>query len=129
VTSYVFSTIKSTGHGNDENIQEAATAASLRASPSHNRLPLVEVLRVDGQETDVRHQSTPSYRLGVTDMSSPTQACQVCGDIEVVRQDGRGFPPDIAKRKLAKRCKAKGHTCKPQYRAGFLIGPRPRGMS
>lgn len=54
-------------------------------------------------------------------MSSPTQTCQVCGDVEVVRPDGRGFPPDIAKRKLVKRCKAKGHTCQPQYLAGVLI--------
>lgn len=61
-------------------------------------------------------------------MSSPTQTCQVCGDIEVVRQDGRGFPPDAAKRKLAKRCKAKGHDCDARYRAGLLIGPRPRGQ-
>jgi hypothetical protein len=61
-------------------------------------------------------------------MSSPTQTCEVCGDVEVVRQDGRGFPPDIAKRKLAKRCKAKGHACQPQYRAGVLIGPRPHGQ-
>lgn len=62
-------------------------------------------------------------------MSSPTQTCEVCGDVEVVRQDGRGFPPDVAKRKLAKRCKANGHACKPQYRAGVLIGPRPHGQS
>lgn len=33
--------------------------------------------------------------------------------------DGRGFPPDIAKRRLAKRCKEAGHTCKAQYLAGF----------
>lgn len=58
-------------------------------------------------------------------MSSPTQTCQECGDVEVVKLDGRGFPPDIAKRKLAKRCKAKGHISQPQYRAGLLIGPRP----
>lgn len=52
-------------------------------------------------------------------MSEPTQTCQTCGDVEVVRPDGRGFPPDIAKRKLANRCKAAGHVCNPQYRAGF----------
>lgn len=51
-------------------------------------------------------------------MSEPQQRCEVCGDVEVVRPDGRGFPPDIAKRKLAKRCKAKGHTCQPTYTAG-----------
>lgn len=62
-------------------------------------------------------------------MSSPAQTCQVCGDREWVVPDGRGFPPDIAKRRLAKRCKAKGHTCDPQYRAGFIVGPNPRGMN
>ena len=62
-------------------------------------------------------------------MSSPTQTCQVCGDVEVVCPDGRGFPPNIAKRRLAKRCTAKGHVCKPQYRAGYLEGRRPHGMA
>lgn len=61
-------------------------------------------------------------------MSAPTQTCTVCGDVEVVRPDGRGFPPDIAKRKLVKRWRANGHTCQPRYLAGVLVGPRPRGM-
>lgn len=52
-------------------------------------------------------------------MSGPTQTCTTCGDWEVVLPDGRGFPPDIAKRRLAKRCKARGHTCTPTYRAGM----------
>lgn len=52
-------------------------------------------------------------------MSSPVQTCQVCGDREWVVPDGRGFPPDIAKRKLAKRCKAAGHNCDPLYTAGL----------
>lgn len=52
-------------------------------------------------------------------MSEPTQTCQVCGDVEYVVPDGRGFPPDIAKRRLAKRCKENGHTCIPQYQAGI----------
>lgn len=51
-------------------------------------------------------------------MSEPTQTCQVCGDVEVVRPDGRGFPPDIAKRRLAKRCREAGHKCEPKYLAG-----------
>jgi hypothetical protein len=55
-------------------------------------------------------------------MTSPQQKCLECGDIEIVRPDGRGFPPDIAKRKLAKRCKEKGHDCRPQYTAGATIG-------
>ena len=63
-------------------------------------------------------------------MSGPTQTCQECGDVEAVRYDGREFPPDIAKRKLTKRCKAKGHACKPQYLAGFtIVGPVPYVMT
>lgn len=55
-------------------------------------------------------------------MSEPTQTCQVCGDVEAVLMTGRGFPPDAAKRRLAKRCKASGHASKPQYVAGFVFG-------
>lgn len=54
-------------------------------------------------------------------MSSPTQTCSVCGDYEIVRPDGRGFPPDIAKRRLQKRCLAAGHKCVPTYGAGILL--------
>lgn len=61
-------------------------------------------------------------------MSSPVQTCQVCGDREWVVPDGRGFPPDIAKRKLAKRCKAAGHNCDPLYTAGLIVGPHAHGM-
>lgn len=52
-----------------------------------------------------------------------TQTCQECGAVEVVRPDGRGFPPDIAKRRLAKRCRQAGHVSRPTYRAGLLTGP------
>lgn len=52
-------------------------------------------------------------------MSQPTQTCNKCGDIEIVRPDGRGFPPDIAKRRLVKRCRAKGCDGEPTYRAGI----------
>ena len=52
-------------------------------------------------------------------MTEPTQTCTTCGAVEIVRPDGRGFPPDIAKRKLAKRCKAAGHTSTPRYLAGL----------
>lgn len=38
--------------------------------------------------------------------SGPVQTCELCGLTEAVTPDGRGFPPDIAKRRLAKRCKA-----------------------
>jgi hypothetical protein len=57
-------------------------------------------------------------------MSEPIQTCRVCLDVEVVRPDGRGFPPNIAKNKLAKRCKAKGHVCDPHYLAGYREGSR-----
>ena len=53
----------------------------------------------------------------------PCQTCYVCGDYEIVRPDGRGFPPDIAKRRLAKRCKANGHKSEPIYTAGFYFPP------
>lgn len=62
-------------------------------------------------------------------LMTPAQHCLVCGDVEVVRPDGRGFPPDIAKRRLAKRCKTAGHTCEPEYTAGVIVGPAPRGMT
>jgi hypothetical protein len=55
-------------------------------------------------------------------VSEPTQTCTTCGDVEIVRMDGRGFPPDIAKRRLAKRCAEKGHKSTPTYRAGFQYG-------
>jgi len=62
-------------------------------------------------------------------MSQPTQTCQLCGRAETVVPDGRGFPPDIAKRKLQKWCKANGCPCEPRYQAGITVGPRARGMS
>lgn len=55
-------------------------------------------------------------------MSEPTQTCTECGRVEVVTPDGRGFPPDIAKRRLAKRCKAAGCPSHPVYRAGMSPG-------
>lgn len=57
-------------------------------------------------------------------MSEPTQTCLRCGRVEIVRPDGRGFPPDIAKRKLRKACKENGCPCEPQYRAGLSFGGR-----
>lgn len=54
---------------------------------------------------------------GVTE---PTQTCDTCGRVEIVRRDGRGFPPDIAKRRLRAKCEADGCPCKSTtYRAGF----------
>ena len=52
----------------------------------------------------------------------PNYRCETCGDVEIVRPDGRGFPPDIAKRKLVKRCRKKGCACRPVYTAGIEIG-------
>ena len=53
----------------------------------------------------------------------PTVTCTICGTTLIVRRDGRGFPPDIAKRKLANLCKASGHKANITYMAGVLIGP------
>lgn len=55
-------------------------------------------------------------------MSEPTVTCQTCFSKVTVEPAGRGFPPDVAKRKLAKVCKAKGHESDPKYRAGVRIG-------
>ncbi len=56
--------------------------------------------------------------------TEPTQTCQVCGRVVIVKPDGRGFPPDIARRKLERECKADGHKADPKYRAGIgLRGP------
>lgn len=53
--------------------------------------------------------------------AQPTQTCQVCGRVEVVTPDGRGFPPDIARRRLEKACRADGHKAVAKYQAGILI--------
>jgi hypothetical protein len=62
-------------------------------------------------------------------MSHPRQQCKLCGTTVIVKPDGRGFPPDIAKNKLKKLCKADGCPCEPQYTAGIAFGPRARGMN
>lgn len=51
-------------------------------------------------------------------MSGPVQTCKVCGQTQAVVPDGRGFPPDIAARKLAKLCREAGHKSEPVYTAG-----------
>jgi hypothetical protein len=53
----------------------------------------------------------------------PTQTCLACLRCIEVVPDGRGFPPDVAKRKLQRICRANGHEAKPQYQAGVT----PRG--
>jgi hypothetical protein len=52
-------------------------------------------------------------------MTIPVQTCELCGRSQPVVPDGRGFPPDIAKRKLVKKCKANNCPSKPRYTAGF----------
>jgi hypothetical protein len=62
--------------------------------------------------------------------ANPTQTCETCGRSVVVTPDGRGFPPDIAKRKLQRLCRDNGcERCVPVYTAGFVIGPPPHGMT
>jgi hypothetical protein len=61
-------------------------------------------------------------------MTEPVQTCQICGQSVTVTPDGRGFPPDIAKRKLQRICKANGCACQPKYTPGFAFGPRARGQ-
>lgn len=51
-------------------------------------------------------------------ITEPNQRCEECGRVEIVTPDGRGFPPDIAKRRLAKRCRKSGHVSCPVYTAG-----------
>jgi hypothetical protein len=53
--------------------------------------------------------------------TEPNQRCEECGRTEIVRMDGRGFPPDIAKRRLAKACKKAGHVSRPIYTAGISL--------
>jgi hypothetical protein len=55
-------------------------------------------------------------------VTEPNQRCEECGRIVIVRPDGRGFPPDIAKRQLAKQCKKAGHVSRPIYQAGIGAG-------
>lgn len=53
--------------------------------------------------------------------SDPTVTCDKCGTQMVVSPYVRGFPPDVAKRKLRKACRAKGCDGEPQYMAGIII--------
>jgi uncharacterized protein CbrC (UPF0167 family) len=57
-------------------------------------------------------------------MSQPVQTCQLCGRAETVTPDGRGFPPDIAKRRLKKWCNANGCKSEPKYTAGMSASIR-----
>ncbi len=55
-------------------------------------------------------------------MSYPVQICQLCGRSIAVVPDGRGFPPDIAKRKLKRLCSLSNCRSEPKYTAGFSFG-------
>lgn len=65
------------------------------------------------------------YAPAVIVSMEPAQTCQRCGLVEIVRLVGRGFPPDAAKRRLAKRCAKAGCPSEPQYTAG-VAGLRAR---
>jgi hypothetical protein len=51
-------------------------------------------------------------------MSEPTVLCEECLVSVLVDYTMGEFPPDVAKRKLEKLCKAQGHKSKPKYQAG-----------
>lgn len=57
-------------------------------------------------------------------MSGPRQTCSLCGRSKAVTPDGRGFPPDIAKRRLQRACAAAGCPSQPRYTAGVVLGAR-----
>ena len=58
----------------------------------------------------------------------PQVTCDRCGDVLPVVPDGRGFPPDIAKRKLIRKCRAKGCLGIPIYAAGLSLTVRPEAL-
>ena len=60
--------------------------------------------------------------ISITPGPEPTVTCELCGRRLVVTPDGRGFPPDIAKRKLRRECQANSCPCKPVYLAGVTWG-------
>lgn len=49
--------------------------------------------------------------------AEPHQTCTFCGTFVVVEPTTRGFPPNVARRKLRKLCQAMGHESRPQYTA------------
>lgn len=51
-------------------------------------------------------------------MSEPVYTCKLCYRQVEVADDGRGFPPGIARRKLQNLCRANDCPCDPQYTAG-----------
>ena len=57
------------------------------------------------------------------------QQCKLCNRTEQVVPDGRGFPPDIAKRRLKKWCNAYGCPSEPAYTPTIRVGPPPCGQT
>jgi len=56
-------------------------------------------------------------------IGEPTYTCKVCGKIQFVRPTSRGYPPDVARAKLLRRCSTDedNHTPDIEYRAGVLV--------
>ncbi len=50
---------------------------------------------------------------------NPIVKCALCHRQMEVDPFVRGFPPDVARRKLIKACDESGCPCDPQYRAGI----------
>lgn len=53
--------------------------------------------------------------------SEPIVWCKLCRRILPVDCYARGFPPDAARRKLVKLCRASGCDCEPAYLAGGAV--------
>lgn len=70
-----------------------------------------------------------TYPIGEAMTTTTVAGSGHLGVVGTVTPDGRGFPPDIARRKLAKLCRAAGHEPDLRYYAGFSFGPAPRGQS
>lgn len=51
-------------------------------------------------------------------MREPEVICEECLVSVLVDYTMGEFPPDVAKKKLLKICKEKGHISKPKYKAG-----------
>lgn len=83
---------------------------------------VMQELTADPDGRDTRTSTESLTRLAAEHGPEPRQTCKACGTSVVVVQSGRGFPPDVAKRKLAKQCTAAGHTSDPQYTAGIVLG-------
>lgn len=52
-------------------------------------------------------------------MSEPTVLCEECLMSVIVDYTMGEFPPDVAKKKLIKICKEKGHQAEPKYIPGL----------